>query len=56
LHPRVDLSDGSYKLVPKGGEGGADVEMQYVDVARDLDQSPEGHKAKPCQRSQAPDH
>jgi hypothetical protein len=27
-----------------------------MDVAQDLDQSPEGPKAQPCQRRQAPDH
>jgi hypothetical protein len=31
--------------VPEGGDGGADGELQYVDVAQDLDQSPEGPKA-----------
>jgi hypothetical protein len=31
--------------VPEGGDGGADEELQYVDVAQDLDQSPEGTKA-----------
>jgi hypothetical protein len=45
LHPRVDLPDGSYTLMPEGGHGGADGELQYVDVAQDLDQSPEGPKA-----------
>jgi hypothetical protein len=35
---------------------GADEELQYVDVAQDLDQSLEGPKAKPCQGRQAPDH
>jgi hypothetical protein len=45
LHPRVDLPDGRYTLVPKGGDKGADEELQYVDVAQDLDQSPEGPKA-----------
>ena len=45
MHPRVDLPDGSYTLVPEGGEGGAVSELQYVDVARDLDQGPEGPKA-----------
>jgi hypothetical protein len=28
-----------------GGDEGADVELQYVDVAQDLDQSPEGTNA-----------
>jgi hypothetical protein len=45
LHPRVDLPDGSYTLVPEGGDEGFDGELQYVDVAQDLDQSPEGPKA-----------
>jgi hypothetical protein len=45
LHPRVDLPDGSYTLVPEGGDEGADGELQYVDVAQDLDQSPKGPKA-----------
>jgi hypothetical protein len=33
-------------LVPEGGDEGADGELQYMDVAQDLDQSPEGPKAK----------
>jgi hypothetical protein len=45
LHPRVDLPDGSYTLVPEGGDEGAGEELQYVGVAQDLDQSPEGPKA-----------
>jgi hypothetical protein len=45
LRPRVDLPDGSYTLVPEGGDEGADGELQYVDVAQDLDQSSEGPKA-----------
>jgi hypothetical protein len=45
LHPHVDLPDGIYTLVPEGGDEGADKELQYVDVAKDLDQSPEGPKA-----------
>jgi hypothetical protein len=45
LHLRVDLTDGRYTLVPKGGDEGADEELPYVDVAQDLDQSPEGPKA-----------
>jgi hypothetical protein len=32
-------------LVPEGGDEGADEELQYVDVAQDLDQSLEGPKA-----------
>jgi hypothetical protein len=45
LHSRVDLLDSICALVPEGGEGGAVGELQYVDVAQDLDQSPEGPKA-----------
>jgi hypothetical protein len=45
MRPRVDLPDGSHTLVPERGEEGADGELQYVDVAQDLDQSPEGLKA-----------
>jgi hypothetical protein len=45
LHLRVDLPDGRYTLVPEGGDEGADEELQYVDVAQDLEQSPEGPKA-----------
>jgi hypothetical protein len=45
LHLRVDLPDGRYTLVPEGGEEGADEELQYVDVAQDLDQSIAGPKA-----------
>jgi hypothetical protein len=46
LHPRVDVPDGRYTLVPEGGDEGADEELQYVDVAQELDQSPKGPKAK----------
>jgi hypothetical protein len=45
VHLRVDLPDGRYTLVPEGGDEGADEELQYVDIAQDLDQSPEGPKA-----------
>jgi hypothetical protein len=45
LHLRVDLSDGRRTLVPEGGDRGADEELQYVDVAQDLDPSPVGPKA-----------
>jgi hypothetical protein len=31
--------------VPEGGDEGADKELPYVDVAQDLDPSPEGPKA-----------
>jgi hypothetical protein len=45
LHPHVDLSDGRYTLESEGGGDSADEELQYVDVAQDLGQSPEGPKA-----------
>jgi hypothetical protein len=45
MHPRVDLLDSSYMLVPEGGDEGADGDLQHVDVAQNLDQSPEGPKA-----------
>jgi hypothetical protein len=45
VHLRVDLPDGRYTLVLEGGDGGADEELQYVDVAQGLDPSPEGPKA-----------
>jgi hypothetical protein len=45
VHLRVDLSDGRRTFVPEGGNEGADEELQCVDVAQDLDPSPEGPKA-----------
>jgi hypothetical protein len=42
LHPRVDLPDGRYTLVPEGGDEGADEELQHVFLAQGLDPSPEG--------------
>jgi hypothetical protein len=45
LHLHVDPSDGRRTLVPEGGDEGADEELQYVDVAQDLDPSPGGPKA-----------
>jgi hypothetical protein len=45
LHLRVDPSDGRYTLVPEGGDEGADEGLWYVDIAQDLDRSPEGPKA-----------
>jgi hypothetical protein len=45
LHLRVDLPDDRRTLVPEGGDEGADEELSYVDVAQDLDPSPEGPKA-----------
>jgi hypothetical protein len=50
LHPHVDLPDGRYTLVLEGGDEGVDEEMQYVNVAPDLDQSPEGPKANLASR------
>jgi hypothetical protein len=44
LHLRVDLFDGRYTLVPEGGDGGADEELQYEDIAQGLNQSPKGPK------------
>jgi hypothetical protein len=44
LHLRVELSASGRTLVSEGDEG-ADEELQYVDVAQDLDQSSEGTKA-----------
>jgi hypothetical protein len=31
--------------VPEGGDGGADEELKYMDIAQDLDPCPEGPKA-----------
>jgi hypothetical protein len=45
LHLRVDLSANRLTLVPEGGDEGADEELQCVDIAQDLDPSPEGPKA-----------
>jgi hypothetical protein len=45
LHPRVDLPDSRYTLVPEGGDNAADEELQYMDIAPDMGQSPEGPKA-----------
>jgi hypothetical protein len=45
LHLRVDPSASRRTLVPEGGDEGADKELPYVDVAQDLDPSPEGPKA-----------
>jgi hypothetical protein len=45
LHLRVDLSTNRRTPVPEGGNEGADKELPYVDVAQDLDPSPEGPKA-----------
>jgi hypothetical protein len=45
LHLRVDLSADRRTLVPEGGDEGADEELSCVNVAQDLDPSPEGPKA-----------
>jgi hypothetical protein len=45
LHLRVDHPDGRDTLVPEEGDEGADEELQYVDVAQELDPSLEGPKA-----------
>jgi hypothetical protein len=45
LHVRVDLSDDRRTFVLERGNEGADKELQCVDVAQDLDPSPEGPKA-----------
>jgi hypothetical protein len=45
LHLLVDLPDSRYTLPSEGGDEGADEELQYVDVAQGLEQSPEGPKA-----------
>jgi hypothetical protein len=45
LHLRVDLSAGKRTLVQEGGDEGADKELPCVDLAQDLDPSPEGPKA-----------
>jgi hypothetical protein len=45
MHPRVDIPDGCYTLMPEGGDKGADRDVHYVAVEQDLDQSLEGPKA-----------
>jgi hypothetical protein len=45
LYLRVDLSDDRCTLVPEGGNEGVDKELQFADVAQDVDPSPEGPKA-----------
>jgi hypothetical protein len=45
LHLRVDLSADRRTLVPEGGDEGGDKELPCVNVAQDLDPSPEGPKA-----------
>ena len=43
MHPRVELPDGSYTLVPDSGEEGADEEVNYVELNQD--QAPEDPQA-----------
>jgi hypothetical protein len=45
LHLRVDPTDGRRTFVLEGGNEGADKELPSVNVAQDLDPSPEGPKA-----------
>jgi hypothetical protein len=45
LHLRVDLSADRRTLVPEGGDEGANEELPHVNVAQDMDPSPEGPKA-----------
>jgi hypothetical protein len=45
LHLCVDLSASRRTLVSEGGDEGADKEQPCVNVAQDLDPSPEGPKA-----------
>jgi hypothetical protein len=45
LHLRVDPIDDRRTFVPEGGNEGADKELSCVNVAPDLDPSPEGPKA-----------
>jgi hypothetical protein len=53
MHPRVDVPDGTLAIrsCQKEEHEGADSELQYVDVAQDFDQSPEGPKANLAPRS-----
>jgi hypothetical protein len=41
LHPRVEIPDGSYTLVPADEYEGAGGDVHYVTVEQDPDQSPE---------------
>jgi hypothetical protein len=45
FHLRVDLSASRRTLVPEGGDEGVDKELPCMNVAQDLDPSPEGPKA-----------
>jgi hypothetical protein len=42
LHPRVDLPEGRYTLVPEGGDEGASEELQHVFIAQGLDNVQKG--------------
>jgi hypothetical protein len=43
---RVEVPDDSYTLVPADKDEGAGGDVHYVTVKQDLDQSPEGPKAR----------
>jgi hypothetical protein len=43
---RVELLDGNYVLVPETVEGGAEAELQYVEVIEDA----EGTQANPADK------
>ena len=45
MHVRVGLPDGSYTLVPKEEDEGADGELHYVTAEQDPDQSSEEPQA-----------
>ena len=45
MHPRVELPNGSYTLVPEAEGEGADGDVHYVEVNQDMDQGPEEPKA-----------
>jgi hypothetical protein len=45
MHLYVDLLNGSYTRVLKGGDEGADGGVHYITVEQDMDQSLEGPKA-----------
>jgi hypothetical protein len=45
MHTRVDLPDGSYRLMPEEGDRGVDGDVHYVTIEQNLDRSPEGPKA-----------
>jgi hypothetical protein len=51
LHLLVDLSANRHTLVPERRDEGANKELQFVDIAQDLDPSPEGPKANLASKS-----